>query len=279
MLQTELKRSELHEKWVGCEMKKYLFVVSLLIFTTFSGAVDTQYKYYGLDKFTTTEKQKILYWLDVAQTATEQTIGQYPFPVNLHIAARKANEPVPWANTWREGTQSIYFYVETRFSRQQFIDDWTAYHELSHLALPYLGSQNRWFAEGFASFMQYQIMSNAGVLKKSVEQSYQFKLSPHLAKYQNDDSAMETIHSLFRNRQYKAGYWASAWFFILADQQLQLQDSSMIEIVREYLDCCRMKDDTLNDVIASWDKIAPRPLFSKLINDFNNTESRSIFPR
>jgi len=259
-------------------MKKVILAVGLLIFTIGSVAADMQYQYFGLDKFSPSEQQKLRSWLEVAQTATEQTIGKYPFDVELHIAARKANEPVPWANTWREGTQSIYFYVETRFSQQQFVDDWTSYHEISHLALPYLGSKNRWFAEGFASFMQYQIMSKAGVLKKSKTQSYQFKLSPHLAKYQNDESAMQTIKTLFRKRQYKAGYWASAWFFILADQKLQLQGSSMIEIVREYQACCRMKDHRLNDVIASWDKLAGSPIFANLLNTFETDKSRTIFP-
>lgn len=259
-------------------MKTIVLAVSLLIFTTCSVAAGKQYQYFGLEKFTTAEQQKLRNWLEVAQNATEKTVGKYPFAVDLYIAAKKANEPVPWANTWREEIQSIYFYVETRFSQQRFIDDWTSYHEFSHLALPFLGSKNRWFAEGFASFMQYQIMSKAGVLKKSVAQSYQFKLSPHLAKYQNDDSAMETIKTLFKTRQYKAGYWASAWFFILADQQLKLQDSSMIEIIRKYQACCRMKDATLEDVIASWDNLATRPIFANLLSTFKTGKSRAIFP-
>lgn len=249
-----------------------------MLLVSASGAVADQYQYVGLEKFAIQDQQKISQWLEVTKVATEKTIGKYPFPVELHIAARQAKEPVPWANTSRDQTQAIYFYVDTRFSQQEFIDDWTSYHELSHLALPFLGSKNRWFAEGFASFMQYQIMNKAGVLKKSVAQSYHYKLSPHLAKYQNDASAMDTIYTLFRKRQYKAGYWASAWFFILADQQLQRQDSSMTEIVKSYLACCRMKDATLEDVIASWDDLVGSLLFTTLLNDFDNSKSRSIFP-
>lgn len=252
----------------------------MLALTYFSVASVAQpYQYIGLEKFSASEQQKIKQWLEVAQTATEETLGPYPFPVDLHINSRKANEPVPWANTWREGTQSIHFYIDTRFSLKRFVEDWTSYHEVSHLALPYLGSRNRWFAEGFASFMQYQIMHNAGVLKKTPRQSYRFKLSPHLSKYQQDESAMDVISNLFNKKRYKAGYWAGAWYFIMADQRLKQQNMSLNGVVKQYLACCRIQDNSLNDVIKSWDDIVGKPLFSDLLDEFHTQPAHKVFPK
>ncbi|GGD74968.1 hypothetical protein GCM10011357_32440 [Lacimicrobium alkaliphilum] len=112
----------------------------------------------GAQRFTSEHQQKLNQWLDHGVIQTKRVFGTYPFTMELHLHPRQGRQPVPWANTWRAGAQSVHLYVDSRFSLEHFTRDWTLYHELSHLALPYLGSNNAWFAEGFASFMQYQVM-------------------------------------------------------------------------------------------------------------------------
>ena len=60
--------------------------------------------------------------------------------------------------------QGVRFVVNPTFPLEQFLQDWTAPHELSHLLIPYLGRRHAWFAEGFASYMQYQVMYHMGVM-------------------------------------------------------------------------------------------------------------------
>ena len=58
------------------------------------------------------------------------------------------------------------------------MNDWTAPHEMSHLAIPYIGEKEVWFAEGFASFMQYQVMMEMGVMTKVLaDRAYHSKFS------------------------------------------------------------------------------------------------------
>ncbi|WP_232787695.1 hypothetical protein [Paraglaciecola sp. MB-3u-78] len=111
-------------------------------------------------------------WLTLGVNATRATLGIYPTPLSLHLYQKKSNQPVPWAYTRRGGKGSVHFHVDTRFGLTKFIDDWTLYHELAHMALPYLGPEYRWLSEDFASFMQYQIMLQAGVLKGDLSEHY-----------------------------------------------------------------------------------------------------------
>lgn len=261
-------------------MSKSLLLTALALMVNFSlpcnANESNNYSWDGLEQFDSNETQKIQNWLNFVRHATESTIGPYPFKVELHLNRRSSNEPVPWANTRRDVPQSIHFYIDTRFSLQQFIDDWTAYHELSHLALPFLGEDGRWFAEGFASYMQYQIMAKQDVLNETPEQAYDRKFSPYRQLYQSNSAALARINELFEQRQFRPAYWGSAQFFIMADQQLDERGIKLVELVNDYVTCCRMADETLSDIINSWDKLSGTNVFSHLLEQFKNAPSSSL---
>ncbi len=116
------------------------------------------------DEFSTAERDKVEDWLNSVTGAVESTLGVYPFTVHFYIHRRKgSSEPVPWASTRRQYVQGVDFHIDPSFSLQAFLDDWTAPHEISHLSIPYLGQEQSWFAEGYASFMQYQVMQKLGI--------------------------------------------------------------------------------------------------------------------
>ena len=82
----------------------------------------------------------------------ERSIGSYPFTVTYYLSRKdNASEPVPWANTVRSGEQAVEFYVDPSYDLSEFLADWTAPHEISHLSIPYVGRSNMWFSEGYAS--------------------------------------------------------------------------------------------------------------------------------
>lgn len=250
---------------------------SVLLFSPFTLCAASNYTILGLEKLHITEREKIAQWIEFASAATEKTLGRYPFDVQIHINLRKAAEPVPWANTRREPSQAIYFYVDPGFSKQQFIRDWTAYHEMSHLALPFLGQQGRWFAEGFASFMQYQIMLKSEVLKGPALQHYRYKLSPHVDFFRSDDSPLVVLTRLFENRNYKPAYWGSAWYFVLVDHYLQQQNLTVAGLISQYLRCCRHKDGSIDDVIASLDSLTQGAVFSAVLRQFQQSTAREVY--
>lgn len=258
-----------------------LTICLLLVVQSFQSfaVTDNQFRLHGLSAFDEEQGQMLESWLTQGVNATRATLGVYPTPLELYVYKKKSKQPVPWAYTKRNGKGSVHFHVDTRFGLKKFVDDWTVYHELAHMALPYLGSKYRWFSEGFASFMQYQIMAHKGVLKGTLEENYRKKISPHLRWFNSDLTAASIASRLMDNNQYPAAYWGGAYFFVYADKLLQQKhDTSLVELIAHYQDCCRLGDRSLPDVIESLDSILEDTLFSDLLKKYENSSARKIYP-
>ena len=238
-----------------------------------------QFKVHGLSAFKNEQAKTLKSWLTQGVNATRDTLGVYPTPLSLHLYPRKSNQPVPWAYTRRDGEGSVHLHVDVRFGLTKFVDDWTIYHELAHMALPYLGDKYRWFSEGFASFMQYQIMAQAGILEGKLDDNYHIKISPHLRWFNSDLTAASIATRLMDNQQYPAAYWGGAYFFVIAERLLiKKHDTTLAELITHYQDCCRISDNSLADVIASLDSILDEPLFSSLLKRYENAPARELYP-
>lgn len=264
-------------------MKLIIFYFLLLI--VFPSCVqaedmfDDTFRVHGLSAFKADKKQILSQWLTKGVNATRATLGVYPRRLELYVYPKKSNQPVPWAHTRRDQKESIHFYVDSRFPVDKFINDWTIYHEISHLALPYLGAEYSWFSEGFASFMQYQIMAETGVLKGTLQERYQKKIAPHLKLFNSDLTAAAIARHLLSNSNYPAGYWGGAWFFVLADQQLrQKHNVSLNMVVEQYQTCCRLRDHTVQEVLKSFDQLIEDTLFTDLLERFENDAARTLYP-
>ena len=154
-----------HSTFITCLKLSVLMI--LIMHTLPSKAVtEDQFSVQGLSVFKDEQATMLTSWLSQGVNATRATLGIYPTPLAIHVYPKKSNQPVPWAFTRRDAKGSVHFYVDTRFGLTKFVDDWTIYHEFAHLALPYLGQKYRWLSEGFASYMQYQIMQEMGVYTK-----------------------------------------------------------------------------------------------------------------
>jgi hypothetical protein len=239
-----------------------------------------QYRLHGLSTFSSEQQQLLREWIALGVKATRASLGIYPTPLELFVYPRKSNQPVPWAHTRRDELESIHFYVDTRYSLQDFQHDWTLYHEMAHLALPYLGEQYAWFSEGFASFMQYQLMANVDVLGLPLEEAYSKKISPHLRWFQTDINAAAIAANLMEKRQYPAAYWGSAWYFILAEQLLQSKHhTTLMAVIERYQQQNRATDDSMQDLMRSLDLLVEDKLFSQLLWRFEQQAARDLYPK
>ncbi len=232
------------------------------------------------DEFTASEKEKVVNWLDATYAAVQAKIGTYPFDVHLHIHRREGKgEPCPWANTWRYPEQQIFFHIDPSYSLEAFLEDWTAPHEMSHLAIPYIGEKEAWFAEGFASFLQYQVMLEMGTMtQEQVDSAFSHKFNSVAPQY-NSEASVGTIAVKKRSEgNYKAMYWGGANLFYQWNEQLETKHNrDFCSLFTPYLSCCRKTTRGVDAVVEALDKVYNGNIGSTKLDAFRNAASEDIF--
>lgn len=226
------------------------------------------------DDFTGTERTKLTAWIDEVADGVESLVGPYPFDVHIRFVRTHSGGPVPWANTLRGRSQGVRFYVDPGHSPEALRADWTAPHELSHLILPYVGRHSGWFAEGFASFMQYQVMHAMGVLSDgAVSQRYLERLGKAKRGYAYPDRPFaDAAPRLRAERKYPTMYWGGAVFFLRLNQTLQQEtDGDLLVVLADYLRCCRRNRATLEALVSQLDDLAGASYFSDELAAFRST--------
>lgn len=249
------------------------FKAVLLLGLLASASADAALRYEWRDRFSQAEKRKLTSWVNETVAALEEVVGPYPFDVRIifHRYSR-ASEPVPWANTERTRIQGVHFHVDPRFDLQDFRKDWTAPHELSHLIIPYLGSRNSWFAEGFASYMQYKVMEQMGVLDHDqMEKRYMRNFRRAESGYRYSDRPFAQAASRLRSEgRYSVMYWGGGVYFKQVEEILkQEKDTNLTEVLSNYLLCCRHRRGGLQTLIRDLDRISNTRAFADTLSKFN----------
>ena len=262
-------------------MKRFLHIVAVLFcfsLLAFEPApkqtLELDYKWE--DQFSNADEEKIKEWLGGVSDAVASTFGSYPFRVKLYIHRSDASEPVPWAETVRYGEQGVHFYVDPDYDLEDFQMDWTAAHELSHLSIPYVGRDNMWFSEGYASFWQWKVLKEQGIYsQKEIDKKYRAKLNRVIPGYDSDRTFLEVADQMRRQRNYPGLYWGGSCYFFEVDRMLKKEhNTSLREVIRTYQSRGRLADDSLEDLIKSLDDISRSKVFSKVLKKYTDGPAR-----
>lgn len=215
------------------------FALILLLYSATSHAAP---RWVWQDKFSGHEKQQLIEWVLHAEGGMTQLFGSLPYSYQVHFHRKtQGREPVPWAHTDKHNGRAVHFHVNTAYSQETFIKDWTASHELSHLMFPYLGKSSMWFSEGIASYLQYQIMyANNTVTWKQATNKLQERFGA-AAKFNNYDdmSIVKLTKIVFETGAFVRLYWGGAAYFLTVDHRLfQQKRMRLNDIIKKYLDCC-----------------------------------------
>ena len=250
----------------------YLFL--LLVGTAASAAP----RWHWEDDFTPAERDKLIAWVEQADESLVALFGPLPYDYDVHFHDRgRSREPVPWANTRKWGDRrAVHFHVDPRYSLARFQADWTAYHELTHLMFPYLGDSGRWFAEGIASYFQYQAMYAADEL--SWERAMARYRDRYAAATRSSRYDGISIAALSRNVRgaYVRLYWGGAAYFMEVDQRLSEQHGKRLHaVIDDYLDCCFGQGRGPRSMIQLFDRISGTRVFSQT---YEETVARKGFP-
>lgn len=257
-------------------LKPILLSLCVLWLTTHPAQADIVWHW--KDRFSTAEKAKLTEWITRTVAGIEDFMGPYPFDIHVNFyRARRGDSPVPWASTVRSRRQGINFHVNPEHSLAAFFSDWTAPHELSHLLIPYVGRSNSWFAEGFASYMQYQVMHAMRTIDDDeMRARYRAKIDRAKRDFDLHDLPFaEAADHLKARRQYSTMYWGGAVYFLQVDRALRQREDSLLAVLRKFVNCCRFGTQSLDDLVSVLDSLASDKVFS---NQLDLMRTRPGFP-
>lgn len=245
-----------------------------------SGVTSAGTRWYWDDHFTTRERQGLTQWIEHAQKGLIRLFGELPLNFRVHFSRMPhRGEPVPWAETNKGSGARAYFHVDTSYPWEDFHEDWTAPHELTHLLFPYLGEDSRWFAEGIASYLQYQVMYANGTLtwQQTVARiGSRFRRAAGMHRY--DGLSIVALSQRPRGKDaFVRYYWGGAAYFINADKRLhEEKDMRLIDVIREYVNCCyRPWGVDARRMMHQFNELSDSRIFTEV---YEETVARKAFP-
>jgi hypothetical protein len=233
------------------------------------------------DEFSTEEKLKLEEWISFTSDCAQKTLGQFPFDLYYHFHREDNSDiPVVFGHTARtDSINGAHFYVDPTYSMEDLMADWIAPHEICHLAIPILGKKNRWFFEGFATYLSREVMIEMNVLTRAQVDSINYtRIKGVKDKFTSSSQLVFVADSLISNHHlYPPVYWIGASFFHTADQLLRAENGmNFTSVMKEFQICCHKPVMTVLEVIDSFDEIANTKLFSELYMDYTESPVNTL---
>jgi len=218
-------------------------------------------------------------WIRATATDVSLAYGRFPNPspqvIIVPVAATSSDSAVPYGRVIRNGGEMVQFFVNPNRPIEEFMGDWTATHEFSHLLIPYVSRQHRWISEGFAQYYQNVLLARSG----EYDQQYAWQ-----KLYDGFERGRQSRPELSPNETTKGGnrsglmkiYWSGAAIALMADVALRERsggDESLDSVLDQLQQCCLPADKvwTGPELFRTLDSFVDEPVFMPLYTRFANT--------
>ena len=241
--------------------------------------------------FSGAQRDRLRDWLSALDPAISQLHGAWPRPqIRIEFVPVDAisgaspytsPSPVPFARVIRLRPEGILFYVDANKSLDAFVNDWTAYHELSHLFIPYPGRAGSWFSEGLASYYQNILQVRNGVLTPDqARDRLAAAFERGRANSQHGDLDLgELSRRMMERRAFQRVYWSGALYFLEADLALRARSQpdgaplTLDDVLRDFGECCLRDGEKMRarDIAKEFDRLAAADIFVPLFDRYEGT--------
>jgi hypothetical protein len=161
-------------------------------------------------------KADIVRWVLAAAEDVAAYFGEYPVPRALVLVLEGRRPGVGFGTTLGNGGASIMIWVGGQVTPAALASDWVLVHEMTHLALPSVPRENRWWEEGVATYVEPIARAGRGRLSASEVWSGLLDGLPRgLPK--------DATRGLDESRSWASTYWGGALFAFLADVAIREQ--------------------------------------------------------
>ncbi|NVJ64885.1 MAG: hypothetical protein HWE16_00230 [Gammaproteobacteria bacterium] len=232
-------------------------------------------------RFSDAQKQELSDWVEEMALAVANVYGEFPLDkarVKL-VRSYSWREPVPWGEVKRRRGSKVVLHVNPDFSYAKLRADWTAAHEMSHLFLPYVGSDNKWFSEGLASYYQNIARGSVGLLTE--RETFQKLFHGFRRGERNAQRRPVRLSDASSSRGNNMRvYWSGAAYFFNVDVKLRQESNgkqSLATVLKQYKNCCLPNHSVtaLWRVIDRLDRLSGTEIFT---DEYQKIISSKQFP-
>lgn len=233
---------------------------------------------------TSRQRTEVIDWLESTADALAGVYGRWPrdrWRVRVKPIRSYGRDPVPWAQVNRGNPDTVSFYIDDRADKQRLINNWTAYHEFSHLLIPYRGWGDMWFSEGLASYYQNLLQARHGVFDEREMWQRLHDGFVRGRKNRRPDLTLAELSPVMReNRSYMRVYWSGAWYFMTADLELrrQSQGRQNLDTVLQALNaCCAESKLSARQIAGRFDELTGTDIFLPLFERVASSKELPLF--
>lgn len=215
------------------------------------------------------QEQHVVNWITRTAGAMASVFGRWPrdeWRIEVTPVTLLSEDPVPWAQVLRGEPDTISFYINALASEETLTQDWTAFHEMSHLLIPYRGWGDMWFSEGLASYYQNLLLAREDIIdaeelwKRLHAGFHRGRLDTSMANLD-----LEELSPQFRETgSYMRVYWSGVWFFLNADVQLRQSTNnkqSLDTALKALNECCANLRLSARQIAIKLDQLTDQDIF------------------
>jgi hypothetical protein len=222
--------------------------------------------------------QQTYLWLQQVAEALLTVYGEWPkdkFNITVQSSSSR-HSPVPWGQVTRGEPDTVLLVVNSESDFKEITSDWTAFHELSHLLIPYSGHGDMWFSEGLATYYQNIIQARIGLLS---ETGLWDKLASGFerGRKQNQLSHLnltEISDNMRKYRNFMRVHWSGVHYWLTADIKLRQQSqnkTTLDSLLKQLKACCQHSSMSAAAIAEQLDLIADVDLFKPLFDEYRDS--------
>jgi hypothetical protein len=225
------------------------------------------------------DHQAIFDWVGVTATDVSLAYGRFPNPspqvIVVPVSTTRSDSAVPYGRVIRDGGELVQFFINPEKPIEDFMGDWTATHEFSHLMLPYLSRRHRWISEGFAQYYQNVLLARSGEYGQQFAWQKLYDGFERGHESRPELSPNEAAEGGIRNGLMKI-YWSGAAIALMADVQLRERSGgkeSLDTVLAHLQQCCLPADKvwTGPELFRTLDSFTSDPVFMPLYRRYADT--------
>lgn len=223
-------------------------------------------------------RQQTHKWLQQISSALLTVYGEWPtdeFEITIKRSSSRSS-PVPWGEVNRGEPTNVLLVINPDFDSETLLNDWTAYHELSHLLIPYRGYGDLWFSEGLATYYQNIIQARKGVISESglwnkIASGFE---RGHKQQQWSHITLNEVSENMYRYGNFMRVHWSGVHYWLTADLTLRQRSEnklSLDSLLKQLKACCEDQSMSARSLAEKLDQLANMNMFTPLFVEYRDS--------